>query len=160
MKHTLLIRVILVSTVISGILFVHFCIVDHATDKSSFLFMMSWLIKKVPVERESSLSLRGYEVAKKVWYGRKMVDYTKMNKKNSRCYSRDYCYAMWHGLRRPPGGLPSLFLNFFQTNGLNFAETFSLAQLWSNQNCQLHQRQLFLLDKTMIGTFWVWLFNS
>ena len=117
MKHSFLIRVILVSTAISGILFVHFHIVDHATDKSIFSLWCHGRSKKVPVKRESSRSLRGYDVAKKVWYGRKMVDYTKMNKKNSRCYSRDYCYAMWHGLGRPPGGLPSLFFTFFRWMG-------------------------------------------
>ena len=48
-----------VSTVESGILFAHFRRVDLVTNKSGFLFMTSKLIKKVPVEKESSLSIGG-----------------------------------------------------------------------------------------------------
>ena len=49
------------------------------------------------------LSLRGYDVTKKAWFGRNMVDYTKnQKKKNARYYSRDYCL------------LPFLFKFFFR----------------------------------------------
>ena len=47
------------------------------------------------------ISLRGYEVTKKAWYGRKMVDCRKMSKKNARYYSRDY----WRLLAVPGSGV-------------------------------------------------------
>ena len=45
-----------VSTIMSGILFVPFPTVDYVTLAVAFFYMTSSLFKKVPVETESSLS--------------------------------------------------------------------------------------------------------
>ena len=50
---------LVVSTIVSGILFAHFCTVKPISRKSAFyLWRHSWS-KKVPVEKETSLSMGG-----------------------------------------------------------------------------------------------------
>ena len=48
-----------VSTIIPGVLLARFRIVNHVYKEISFLSLMSKLFKKVPVEREHSLSMGG-----------------------------------------------------------------------------------------------------
>ena len=146
-----------VSTIISGVLFARFRIVNHFVERVAFYLWHHEWSKKVPVEKESSLSMGGtiffkrkvwifyiyyvetgtflnskwqgkirlkisfekwmcwrqghnvlerklsksgfssfisfckcFDVTKKGWYGRNMVDYTKTSKKNARYFSWDY----------------------------------------------------------------------
>ena len=108
-----------VSTVAFGILFAHFPAVECISNSSGFLFMTSWLIKNVSVERERSLSMGGAIIflalfpqnyiksgtfsfiscfyskwcQRKATYGRNTLNCRKMSKKNARCYSQDYFFS-------------------------------------------------------------------
>ena len=107
-----------VSTIISGILFALFCTLESICKRSAFYLWRHRWSKKVPVVKESSLSMGGansfekcvcsrrwhnvlerkwsksgvfsfifsltfYDVIKKAWYGRNILDYTETSKKNA-----------------------------------------------------------------------------
>ena len=79
----------IVSTIIYGILFARFCIVEHGTTISSFLCHIVTLAP--PIETGLSFStgtfLSNYDALQSDRF-----DYMKTSKKNARYYSREYFY--------------------------------------------------------------------
>ena len=72
---------LVVLTVVSGILFALFPTVECVAMVKAFYVMTSLLFRKVPVEKESSLSIGGAII---------FLALFPQKLQNARCYSRDY----------------------------------------------------------------------
>ena len=94
-----------VSTILSGGFFARFHTVDPFSKRSAFYLLNQRWSKKFHVRKKvhfqwvglvravfslSFLSLTVYDVTKKAWYGRNILNCTETSIKNARHYSRDY----------------------------------------------------------------------